>query len=55
MSVSNPSISSTVSSKAYAAYMDLFMDHNAPQKGVHHGKDYITWKTLFAKGKRSLK
>lgn len=50
MSISNPSIASTVSSKAYEAYMNLFIDYDAPQKGVFHWKDYKTHDTLFAKG-----
>ena len=50
MSISNPSIASSISSKAYSAYMDLFVDDDAPQKGVYHWKDYITRETLFAKG-----
>lgn len=54
MSVSNPSIASAVTSKAYAAYMNLFLDVDSPQKGVFHWKDYLTHETLFAKGKYSI-
>jgi len=52
MSISNPSIAAAVSSKAYAAYMTLFLDSEAPQKGVHHWRDFVTNETLFAKGEK---
>lgn len=54
MSVSNPSIASTISSKAYSAYVDLFVDKTSKQRGVLHWKDYITHEQLFAKGKEML-